>query len=218
MDLIPIEFQQHYKQILDYINAYKNGVTSDTMQSYGIHYEKNFGVSIIDLKRISERFRNSHDLANLLWEKGWRETYILSTLIDEAQTYSVDLLAHRVSGAPTFEILEQFAYNVAWQVDCLDAYFDQVEDRESKEMLYFLIKSTTYQLMKKKITAKAALERISKFTFSDEPTILNVLQNLLLRICADDNSLHKATVELCESYTGESWKMLSEIIREYGIS
>ena len=216
MDIIPIEHQKDYKLILDYINAYKNGVTSDAMYSYGISYKKNYGVSMISLRSIAERFKCSHAFANLLWKKGWRETYILATMLDDVQVYNIELLDQRVSESPTFELLEQLAYNLAWRLDFLDEYFAKTVDRDSQQMHYFLIKCTTYQLMQKTLSSKSAFERISKFTFSDNVAILSVLQNLLLRITNVDNALHAEVVAYCEQYKSDAWLTLTEVIREYG--
>lgn len=217
MEFIPIEYQEQYAQILAYINAYKNGVTSDGMTSYGIAYEKNYGVSMIDLKRIAERYRKDHSFAKILWNKGWRETYILSTLLDEPEKYSLALLEMKVESTPTLEILELLAYNMAWKVDFLDLMFERVQDWEPTDIQYFLLKSTTYQLMNKKSLPADAWARISKYTFGDNVAILNVLQNLLLRITGSDNSLHADVISYCEKHEGESWKTLTEVIREYGV-
>lgn len=218
IEFIPIEYQEQYAQLLSYINAYKNGITSDSMTSYGIAYEKNYGVSMIDLKRIAERYRKDHDFANILWEKGWRETYILATLLDEPDKYSVDLLEIKVESSPTFEILEQLAYNLAWQVDFLDILFERVQDWTPTSIQYFLLKSTTYQLMHDKLTAQEAWKRISQYPLSDGASILSILQNLLLRITSSDNSLHQEIVDYCARQEGESWKMLTGVLRDYGVS
>lgn len=217
MDIIPIKYQEQYAKILAYINAYKNGITSDNMKSYGIDYENNFGVSMVDLKRIAGRYQHDFDFADLLWQKKWRETYILSTLLDEPEKYSIELLEKRIETAPTFEILEQLAYNIAWQVDFLDELFVRITDWSKSEIQYFMLKCTTYQLMHKKIDAISAWERISAYSYSDNAAILNVLQNLLLRITNSDQTLHPHVVTYCEKQSSESWKMLTEVIRDYGV-
>ncbi len=217
MHIIPIEYQEQYTKVLTYIKTYKNGMTSDNMKSYGIEYKMNYGVSMIDLKRLAERYRRDHSFAELLWEKGWRETYILSTLMDEPEIYSLELLETKVENAPTFEILEQLAYNIAWQLDFLDQLFARIKDWSKTEMQYFLLKSTTYQLMHKKIDAQTAWRRIKNYSYSDNAAILNVLQNLLLRITNNDSSLHNEVVAYCAQQDSESWKMLTDVIQEYGI-
>lgn len=217
MEFIPLEYQEQYAQILAYINAYKNGVTSDNMKSYGIVYEMNYGVAMPDLKRIAERYSPDRVFAEILWSKGWRETYILSTLLDEPGKYSLNLLEEKIESAPTYEVLEQLAYNIAWQVDFLDALFARVTVWDKMEIQYFLLKSTTYQLMRKRINAIDAWRRVSKYSYSDNATILNVLQNLLLRITGSDNDLHPEVIDYCEEQTSELWKIMTDVVREYGV-
>lgn len=217
MEIIPFEHQEDYKKILEYINAYKNGITSDSMQSYGIVYTKNYGVSMIDLRRIADRYSKSHNFAKLLWQKGWRETYILSTLIDNEEAYTVDLLKAKVDSSPTFEVLEQLAYNMAWKLDLIDDYCKIVNNWQDELKQYFIIKVSTYQLMNKKLDASSVWKRIASLTFSDKAAILNILQNLLLRITANENSLHPDVVKYCSDYNGDAWATLTEVVREYGV-
>lgn len=217
MNIIPIAHQDDYEQLLKHINAYKNGVTSDSMQAYGIDYEKNFGVSIIDLRRVSERFSQSAELAQLLWDKGWRESYILATLLEVPDKMTITKLSNRISSAPTLEVLEQLAYNIAWKLSILDEYFLSKQDSLDEKIQYFLLKSSTYQLMNKKATALEIWQRIKPFNFIDQAGILNILQNLMLRITAADNSLQAEVVDYCSNKKGERWQMLTNVIEEYGV-
>lgn len=217
MEFIPIEYQERYKQLLDYINAYKNGATSDSMKAYGVDYEKNYGVAMPDLRKIADRYRNDHDLANILWNKGWRETYILSTLLDEPEKYSLEILITRVESSPNYEVLEQLAYNIAWKVEVLDEYFPKVENWDSKLQQYFIIKSTTYQLMNKVISPMKAWVRISKYPTSDNVAILSILQNLMLRITSEAPELQQEVVNYCNAHDTATWKNLGDVIQEYGV-
>ena len=217
MKIIPLQHQEDYEQLLKHINAYKNGITSEAMQSYGIDYKQNFGASIIDLRRVAERFNNNEELAQLLWDKAWRETFILSTLLDDATAMSSEKLESRLSSAPALEVLEQLAYNLAWQLPYLDAFFRNIKQKDEEKTQYFLLKCSTYQLMKKQATAQEIWTRIKAFDFTDQAGIMNILQNLMLRITAADHSLHQDVIDFCAKQKGERWQMLKNIVEEYGV-
>lgn len=215
MQFIPLAHQEDYSAILKYINAYKNGVTSDSLKSYGVDYDKNYGVSMVDLKRIASRYDNHHQLATILWQKGWRETYILATLLDQADKYTLTTLSERVNESKTYELLEQLAFNLAWQLDFLDDYFATISNWDLHKQ-YFLIKCTTYQLMKKTITADTAWNRIQQYQFDDNASLLSILQNLLLRISPANKCLQDEIVAHCKAQQTSTWDTLADVIREYG--
>ena len=77
------ETEKKFQQILGLIKSHKSGEVADLMSQNGITYKKNWGVSIIDLREIAKQFDPDHLLALKLWNKHWRETMILATLIDE---------------------------------------------------------------------------------------------------------------------------------------
>lgn len=216
MNIIPIAHQENYSKILKHINAYKNGITSDTMTSYGVHYDKNFGVSMVDLKRVADRFDNNAELAQLLWDKRWRETYLLSTLLDQPATYTLHKLQQRTQDTTTYELLEQLAYNIAWQLPFLDEHFSSINTWNLHQQ-YFLIKCTMYQLMKKKIDGETAWNRIKQYDFQDNVPLLSTLQNLLLHITSTNPNCHLEVVTYCNNHNTDTWQILGEVIKEYGI-
>ena len=77
------ETEQKFQQILMLVKSRKSGEVADLMKLKGINYKMNWGVSIIDLREIAKQFEPDHLLALKFWNKQWRETMILATLIDE---------------------------------------------------------------------------------------------------------------------------------------
>ncbi len=69
------------KELLNLINLRKNGETASVMNSNGITYKKNFGVSISHLESIAASHVVSFDVCERLWYMEIRETMILATLL-----------------------------------------------------------------------------------------------------------------------------------------
>lgn len=105
------ETEKVYKQILLAIPTMKNGVTANAMELRGIRYEKNWGVSTVDLKRFAAQYEPNHLLALKLWNKKWRETMILATLLDEPKQISEEQMDFWIKTAENIEIVEQAVMN-----------------------------------------------------------------------------------------------------------
>ncbi len=106
------ETEKQFQQILHLIKTKKNGDVSDLMNEKGIRYKINWGVSITELREISQLFDTDHVLALKLWNKGWRETMILSTMIDEPDLVTEEQLDFHTKSFENIEIAEQSSTNL----------------------------------------------------------------------------------------------------------
>lgn len=100
------------KTILKEIRLYENGPAVDGMERLGLMYHKNFGVSLINLKKIAEKYYPNHELAKLLREKDFRETKILSLMIDNSEKITNEDLKQIIQQIVTQELAEQTVINV----------------------------------------------------------------------------------------------------------
>jgi 3-methyladenine DNA glycosylase AlkD len=76
------ETEQKFQQLLKKIKLRQSGEISELMIQQGIAYKLNWGVSLLDLREISCEYESNHLLALKLWNKQWRETMIMATLLD----------------------------------------------------------------------------------------------------------------------------------------
>jgi hypothetical protein len=106
------ETEKIFRQIIRSIPSMQNGITADSMEKRGIKYEKNWGVSLVDLKDYAEKIEKNHLLALKLWNKHWRETMILATLIDLPGEVSEEQMDFWVKTAENNEIIEQMVTNL----------------------------------------------------------------------------------------------------------
>jgi len=106
------ETEKIYRQIIRSIPSIQNGLTAESMEKRGIHYEKNWGASLVDLKSFAETIEKNHLLALKLWNKQWRETMILATLLDEPSKVTEEQMNFWVRTAENTEIIEQMVFNL----------------------------------------------------------------------------------------------------------
>ncbi len=100
------------KTILKEIRTFESGPTVDGMERLGLNYHKNFGVSLINLKKIAEKYYPNPELAELLRTKNFRETQILSFMIDDYNIFDESKIKGILQTIDTQELTEQFITNI----------------------------------------------------------------------------------------------------------
>ncbi|MCF8360713.1 MAG: DNA alkylation repair protein [Prolixibacteraceae bacterium] len=106
------ETEKLFKKIIASLPAMQNGDTAESMEKRGLKYEKNWGVSIVDLKNYASLIEKDHLLALKLWNKKWRETMILATFLDEPEKVTEEQMDYWVKTACTIELIEQMVFNL----------------------------------------------------------------------------------------------------------
>ncbi|HPR32253.1 MAG TPA: DNA alkylation repair protein [Prolixibacteraceae bacterium] len=106
------EADKLFHQIVRSLPSMQNGITADSMEKRGVHYEKNWGISLVDLRSFAQRIPKNHVLALKLWNKKWRETKILATLLDEPEQISEEQMDYWIKTAETLELTEQIVFNL----------------------------------------------------------------------------------------------------------
>jgi len=100
------------KVILKEIRANENGPAVDAMERMGLKYNRNFGVSIADLKKIATKYKPNHKLAEVLRQKDIRETRLLAEMIEDPDLISEERVDYIVSKIDTNELAEQTCLNL----------------------------------------------------------------------------------------------------------
>ena len=106
------ETEKQYREILTWINSRKNGDVSRTMEQKGLKYKLNWGVSLIELRQFALQFEPDHLLALKLWNKQWRETMILATLLDNPYEVTEEQMDFWTKSFVNSEIAEQASTNL----------------------------------------------------------------------------------------------------------
>ena len=109
------EVEKCYKQILWKIMQFRSGEVANLMEQHGIKYRQNWGVSLVDLKKIAGESVPSHVLALKLWNKQWRETMILASMLDEPYKVSEEQMDFWTKSLDNSEIAEQLSFNLWWK-------------------------------------------------------------------------------------------------------
>lgn len=101
-----------FKEILIQVRRSVNKTLSDQMTAMGIVYKVNLGVPLVTLRETAASFQSSHLLALKLWNKQWRETKILASLLDQPQEVSEQQMDFWTKSFDNCEIAEQVSANL----------------------------------------------------------------------------------------------------------
>ena len=82
------------------------------MKNRGLNYKINYGVSIPLLRQLASGYEKKHLLALKLWNKQWRETMILATMLEEPDLVNENQMDYWVKSFTSIEIAEQAAMNL----------------------------------------------------------------------------------------------------------
>ena len=101
-----------FQELLAKIRLLKNGETVAQMKAMGVNYRINWGASVISLRQLSKQYPKNHLLALKLWNKQWRETMILATLLDDPAELSEEQTDYWTKSFEAPEIAEQAVANL----------------------------------------------------------------------------------------------------------
>jgi hypothetical protein len=195
------ETEKKFQQILTLIKSRKSGEVGDLMSQNGIIYKTNFGVSIIDLREIAKQFEPDHLLALKLWNKHWRETMILATLIDEPNLVTEEQIDFWTKSFENNEIAEQASANL-W-VKTKFAFVKAMEWCRGKK---HIIRYTGLHLIGRlALTDKSAIDEMFEPFFEELPILakdsaLNIVfYRTVVALGTRSKYLYQQTIELAET-------------------
>ena len=213
------ETEQKYQQLLKVIKLRQSGEVSEAMNQQGLIYKLNWGVSLLDLRDIAKSYEHDHLLALKLWNKQWRETMILATLLDEPDEVSEEQMDFWTKSFENSEIAEQTSTNL-W-VNSRFAFVKSLEwCRGKKHLVRF---SGVHLMGRLAITEKNAIDEMFESFFEELPTLAKdsklhtPLYRAIIALGSRSKMLHEQCVELARVFqlsNSENAVKLGEVLFE----
>lgn len=196
-----VETEKNFQQLLKVIKSRKNGEVSDSMKNNGITYKLNWGVSLIELRQIAKTIEPDHILALKLWNKQWRETLILATLLDNPNEVTEEQMDFWTKTFENTEIAEQASTNL-W-VKSKFAFVKALEWCRGKK---HLVRYTGIHLVGRlAITDKQAIDEMFEPYFEEFQTLAKdkklytVLYRTLIALGTRSKYLNANSIELAKT-------------------
>ena len=99
-------------EIVAYFEANRSDVNREGMARFGIRVDDAYGISMVDLRSLAKKIGKDHQLALDLWETGFHESRILSTIIDVPALVTDDQMERWVSAFDSWDICDQCCSNL----------------------------------------------------------------------------------------------------------
>lgn len=216
------ETEKTFQQLLKVIRLHQSGEVSEAMTQQGISYKLNWGVSLLDLRDISKRFEKDHLLALKLWNKGWRETMIMATLLDNPKEVTEEQMDFWTKSFENTEIAEQASTNL-W-VKSKFAFIKSLEWFRGKK---HLVRYTGVHLMGRlAIVDKMAIDEMFEPYLEELPTLakdsqlFTPLYRAILAVGCRSRFLNERCIELSEEFQSSdsetSVKLGEQLLSELG--
>ena len=196
------ETEKEYQRLLRQVKVRKNGEISALMKRQGIEYKLNWGVSVVELRELAQELNPDHLLALKLWNKQWRETMILATLLDEPEKVTEEQMDFWTKSFENREVAEQASANL-W-VKTRYAFVKAIEWSRGKK---HLVRFTGVHLMGRlAITQKEAIDEMFEPFFEELAVVgkdsrLNaVIYRAVLALGARSKLLNNQAMELAKTF------------------
>lgn len=193
--------EKEFQQILKLIKSRRNGDVAASMKEHGITYKLNWGVSVVELREIARSFEPNHLLALKLWNKQWRETMILATLLDEPDEVTEEQMDFWTKSMENSEIAEQASASL-W-VRTKFAFTKALEWCRGKK---HLVRFTGIHLAGRLALAdKNAIDEMFEpffeelLTLAKDAKLHTVLHRTIIALGSRSEKLYQQTIELSKN-------------------
>ncbi|MCR4853774.1 MAG: DNA alkylation repair protein [Prevotella sp.] len=106
------EVHEKLKEIKQSFRLLMNGETLRSMKEKGLDYHLNWGVNILDLRKMADEIGENYDLAIALWKENIRECKILATMLMPHNLMEKDMVELWMEQTEEQEIAEQAVFNL----------------------------------------------------------------------------------------------------------
>jgi hypothetical protein len=137
---------QKLKEIKQSFRLLMNGEATRSMREKGIDYHLNWGVNILDLRKMAEEYGKDYHLAIELWKENIRECKILATMIMPPEEMPIEIVDLWMEQTPSLEVAEQAAFNLYQYLDDASVIAFQwiASDNDLKQVCGFHILSRLF--------------------------------------------------------------------------
>lgn len=98
--------------IISFFESMYNPINIEGMARYGICPEKNYGISVTNIRKIAKKIKSNQLLVNDLWETGIHEARILACLIADPEKISSDDMDYWAQGFDSWDICDLYCIHL----------------------------------------------------------------------------------------------------------
>ena len=100
------------EEVIAHFRSNQNQANRDGMSRYGIKVDQAFGLSMVELRSLARTIGKDHQLALDLWETGYHESRLLSTIIDVPSKVTEEQMELWVGEFDSWDVCDQCCSNL----------------------------------------------------------------------------------------------------------
>jgi 3-methyladenine DNA glycosylase AlkD len=100
------------EEVVADLEKHQSQINRDGMSRYGIKVDRAFGISMVDLRMLAKSIGKDHQLALELWETGYHESRIISTIIDVPSLVTEQQMEHWAGEFDSWDVCDQCCSNL----------------------------------------------------------------------------------------------------------
>jgi 3-methyladenine DNA glycosylase AlkD len=109
LNITEIEYARKASTLLASLRREMNGAVVDDMEGRGLHYERNYGVSLHTVRRAARELAPDHDFAKYLWDRPVREFKLAAVAVADPAMVTLDEVEFWLAGVSNIELAENVA-------------------------------------------------------------------------------------------------------------
>jgi 3-methyladenine DNA glycosylase AlkD len=189
-------------EILEELKSCYDPDSVEGMQRGGINPDKAFGVKIPNIRKMAKKIKKNHELAQELWDLGYRETMILAAMIDDPIQVTEEQMENWVASQyfSYWEVVDQTCMNLFYLTEFA---YEKAIDWSSREEEF--VKRAGFALMavlawKDKKAENEKLEKffiyIKKESSDDRNNVKKAISWALRQIGKRNLSLNRSALQI----------------------
>jgi len=190
------------KDILKRLKSLGSLKNKEGMARFGINPQKNYGVTIPDLRRMAKEIGKDHPLALELWKSGIHEARILASMIDDWKKISEKQMDRWVSDFDSWDVCDQCCLNVLDKVKFVNQKiksYSKAKEEFVKRTAFTLIACLAVHDKELKDSDFEKYFEIIKKAATDERNFVRKAVNWALRQIGKRNkSLNKKAIRIAQ--------------------
>jgi len=190
------------KDILKRLKSLGSLKNKEGMTRFGINPQKNYGVTIPDLRKIAKGIGKDHHLALELWKSGIHEARILASMIDDWEKVTEKQMNQWVADFDSWDVCDQCCLNLLDKVKFVDQKikaYAKAREEFVKRTAFTLIACLAFHDKELKDKDFEKYFKIIKDAVTDERNFVRKAVNWALRQIGKRNkSLNKKAIKVAQ--------------------
>lgn len=162
-----------------------NGIISTSMRNKGMDYKIIFGLSLPQLRTLSEKYSPNQEVATRLWNENIRESKLLATMLYPYSEMDIDVAKEWIDEIKYSEVADIASMFLFSKLPYAEQLCIEYVDSENENHLYFAFRLFIRLLINKSDISKETIETVkakaSEYSKSENIALASIANDVIDR-------------------------------------